>query len=249
MADCRVISVKNGEPEQSDSDNPAPSSSIQPGVRYCIESKVSVSPKELAFGFVCAELGIGHWYLQQKGVCAWHVCGSSLEIPHRTAPNFAPISSNVNALHHRKPVRVVVFLGKPPGPNIWTLDALELIIWILPLRHRFHNRRMTSPINWKTESRLVSHASIGGVTNAEYVVYSALRSASELSFDWKPPSFSNVLNQVLDPTVSGTKTLKSNTVAGALNSPFGLLNWENVSGIFWLLRFIRVTTMFDVILL
>jgi len=201
--------------------------STKEGVRYAIDTKVGVNVDGVGIGFVTTGLGMGHWYLQQKGVCRWHVCGEHVSVPHRTTPVYHPVSeTNVNELVKTTPVEVLIFLGQFPGPSVWKLTSPQLIIWVVSSRLE---KRMTYPPAWNIECFPVSHDAIGGVTNGCFDVHVATRRGSDHSFRWSPPQFTNPLNQVLDPTLQGQQVAKAGFREGTINTPSGLLQWTKRS--------------------
>ena len=201
---------------------------VAPGVRYSIDSLVPLYPGQLSVGFVTKGLAMGHWYLLQKGICRWHVCGSFIVLPHRTAPAFhSHGASNVAGLARESPVSLVIYLGLRPSAEIFRVATVNLIIWVLPSTHR--HRRMTLDPSWTTDCHPVCHADIGGVTSAKYKVYVATRGDSSVVFQWSPSSFSNTLGQVLDPTLSGKKISKTKVNDSGRNAPNGLLDWPKGS--------------------
>ena len=122
------------------------------------------------------------------------------------------------------PDQVIVFDGNgPPSQDaVWRSRATR-IAWIDATGRG--KARVPRNAGWHTFRRSISHAALGGVTNAIFSCF--LVSRVEEDSDWRliATGIRATLRQVVDPT-NGGRTVSAPVEQGLLNSAGGLLDWS-----------------------
>ncbi len=119
----------------------------------------------------------------------------------------------------------LLFDGCRPGANnpVWACQKIRHMIW-------FHSssNRVIVPSGWTLETRALSHADLGGVTNGKFRCHIACRLTTP-ALDWPrdPLAVQSFLNQVVDPTLGGPLTEKEPEYElRELNPASGQLDWK-----------------------
>mmetsp|Transcript_13266 Transcript_13266/g.20216 ORF Transcript_13266/g.20216 Transcript_13266/m.20216 type:complete len:217 (-) Transcript_13266:52-702(-) len=197
---------------------------LKEGVCAEVRSRVLLGQDDVSFGFVESRSHGVHWFLGNLGRAKWLISTEGQRWKQRGDPDWYNQSElQITDLLRRVPVDVLVCCSCVPSrdKDLWEDPNLKCVIWVTD---KGPIKGVAPGSDWLVTYRRVSHNSIGGVTNK--TVWTSVATRKEGALLWKPVEkvVTNVLRQIVNPTVGGRKAFPVKTGAADMtNTAEGLL--------------------------
>ena len=186
---------------------------------------------KVKFAFVCSDgPHICYLFVGRQAKVEWISSGEPFIARSERDPNLVSLGKvSAARLAQDNPVDILIFEGRPPKSDdpVWDTVELKRLVWIDDTgRGRF---KCGKKEGWRVHRRSISHAEIGGVTDAMFSVF--LASRMEPDSEWTIPASGvrATLSRVVDPTKGGKSVDPPVVGKGsveALNTALGLLQWK-----------------------
>jgi hypothetical protein len=206
-----------------------------PGVDQMISTRLQLSVEnKVKLCFVCSGTPFFYLFVGRTAKTEWLSSDEALIARSDKDPPFIPrhklAASELDWTVHGQ---VVVFEGRSPSAQdpVWTSGASR-VAWIdVTGRGKV---RAPKDGGWNVYRRSISHASLGGVTDAIFSCFLVSRLQGDCNWRLVATGIRATLRQVIDPTKGG-RTVQipagpGNTEVEMLNTAGGLLQWTKRFG-------------------
>lgn len=169
--------------------------------------------------------------LGNVGFAKWTVTGEKQRWRKKSDPiTLDRKHIQLTTLQEDAPVDVMIFTEcfPPRDKEFWQSNQLKAIAWLTQHRSIGTYRDQTG---WSIREQRVAHSAIGGVTNKTVWIGVAVKTGSRLCWIPLKRVVTNVLHQIVDPTVGGRLSARvSDYDEDTRNTAKGVLDWTNHFG-------------------